>query len=160
ATGAGRPYRLGIIANQPTWIRRRMEDWGLLPFFEPESIVISDEVAVSKPRPEIFQFGLAQAEVAAEDAVMVGNDYLNDIGPAKLLGFRTVWIEREDAYAPGAPPVEDPWAADERVRELAEVPAALARLAARGVGEDAARRNGRARERARMGRGPGVRRAG
>ncbi len=125
-------YRLGIIANQPTWIRRSMEEWGLLEFFEAESIVISDEVAVSKPRPEIFRFALAQAGVAAEKAVMVGNDYLNDIGPAKQLGFRTIWIERDDPYAPGAPPIVNPWAADERVTQLVEVPAALARLAALG----------------------------
>jgi len=123
--------RLGIIANQPTWIRGRMQDWGLLEFFESDSVVISDEVAVSKPRPEIFQFALQQAGVAATEAVMVGNDYLNDILPAKQLGMRTIWIERDDPYAPGAPPILDTRAADERVLQMAEVPAALARLADR-----------------------------
>src|SRR5262249_8799905 len=71
-TDGRRGYRLGIIANQPTWIRARMEDWGLLECFESESIVISDEVAVSKPRPEIFQFALQQAGVTANEAVLVG----------------------------------------------------------------------------------------
>jgi HAD superfamily hydrolase (TIGR01509 family) len=122
-------YRLGIIANQPTWIRTSMHDWGLLDYFEPESVVISDEVGVSKPHAEIFQFALAQAGVAARDAVMVGNDYTHDIEPAKRLGMRTIWVEREDPYVPGAPPVLDPSAADERVEQLADVPAALARLA-------------------------------
>lgn len=122
-------YRLGIIANQPTWIRTSMNDWGLLDYFEPESVVISDEVGVSKPHAEIFQFALAQAGVAARDAVMVGNDYTHDIEPAKRLGMRTIWVEREDPYVPGAPPVLDPSAADERVEQLADVPAALARLA-------------------------------
>lgn len=127
--GAGRQlYRLGIIANQPTWIRARMAGWGLLEFFEPECVVISDEVAVSKPEPEIFQFALHQARVTAEAAVMVGNDYTHDILPAKWLGLHTIWIEREDPYSPGAPPIEDPWAADARVTELADVPAALERL--------------------------------
>src|SRR5215813_888960 len=45
AAGAPR-YSLGIIANQPTWIRASMERWGMLEFFEAEPIVISDEVAV------------------------------------------------------------------------------------------------------------------
>ena len=138
--GRRRSYQLGIIANQPTWIRGRMEDWGLLEFFEAESIVISDEVAVSKPRPEIFQFALHQAGVAADEAVLVGNDYLNDIGPAKQLGFQTIWIERDDPYAPGAPPIRDPVAADERVNQLAEVPTALRRLEASRHGNG--RRNG------------------
>ncbi len=123
-------HRLGIIANQPTWIRARMHEWNLLEFFESECVVISDEVAVSKPSPEIFQFALDQAAVKPGDAVMLGNDYVNDIEPAKRLGMHTVWVEREDPYVPGAPSIHNPWAADERVKQLAQVPIALARLAA------------------------------
>lgn len=126
---ARRRYRLGIIANQPTWIRTSMREWGLLDYFEPDCVVISDEVGVSKPRPEIFQFALTQARVEPGDAVMVGNDYTHDIEPAKRLGMHTIWVEREDPYSPGAPRILDPAAADERVTQLAEVPAALKRLA-------------------------------
>src|SRR5690348_3518694 len=86
------PYRLGVIANQPTWIRRSLEEWGILNYFEPDALVISDEVAVSKPQPEIFQFALKQAGIAPDEAVMVGNDYFNDVEPAKWLGMRTIWI--------------------------------------------------------------------
>jgi FMN phosphatase YigB (HAD superfamily) len=142
ADGERRGYRLGIIANQPTWIRARMVEWGLLEYFAAGSIVISDEVAVSKPRPEIFQFALQQAGVTAREAVMVGNDYINDIAPAKQLGFSTIWIERDDPYAPGAPPILDPLAADVRVSQLAEVPAALRRLAARRLGAGASTGHG------------------
>jgi FMN phosphatase YigB (HAD superfamily) len=123
-------YRLGIIANQPTWIRPRLRKWGLLRYFDEECVIISDEVAVSKPNPAIFQFGLLQAGVPAADAVMVGNDYAHDILPAKRLGMRTIWVEREDPYSPGAPPIEDPWAADARIEQLAEVLAALEQVAA------------------------------
>ena len=144
ATAGTRPYRLGIIANQPTWIRASMQEWGLLEFFEADCVVISDEVAISKPRPEIFQFALQQAGVTAGEAVLVGNDYINDIAPAKHLGLRTIWVERDDPYAPGAPPILDPRAADERVAQLAEAPAALARLERRihAIGGNG-RQNGR-----------------
>ncbi|MGH2517656.1 MAG: HAD family hydrolase [Ktedonobacterales bacterium] len=124
----GTRYRLGIIANQPTWIRARMAEWGLLDLFVPDCVIISDEVAVSKPQPEIFQFALQQAGVPPDEAVMAGNDYTHDILPAKRLGMRTIWIEREDPYSPGTPPIADPWAADARVTQLAQVPAALARV--------------------------------
>jgi FMN phosphatase YigB (HAD superfamily) len=124
----GEPYRLGVIANQPTWIRRSMVEWGILNYFEPESLVISDEVAVSKPQPEIFQFALKQAGITPDEAVMVGNDYFNDVEPAKWLGMRTIWIERDDPYAPGALPIQDPWAADARISSLSEIPDTLARL--------------------------------
>ncbi|HEU5439359.1 MAG TPA: HAD family hydrolase [Ktedonobacterales bacterium] len=121
-------HRLGIIANQPAWIRARLRDWHLLDAFVPDAVVISDEVAIAKPRPEIFQFALHQAGVSAEEAVMVGNDYIFDIEPAKRLGMCTVWVEREDPYAPGAPPVHAPLAADARIAELAAVSAVLAVL--------------------------------
>ncbi len=121
-------YRLGVIANQPTWIRRSLEEWGILNYFEPDALVISDEVAVSKPHPEIFQFALKQAGITPDEAVMIGNDYFNDVEPAKWLGMRTIWIERADPYAPGAPPVQDPWAADTRISSLSEIPETLARL--------------------------------
>jgi HAD superfamily hydrolase (TIGR01549 family) len=124
----GEPVRRGVIANQPTWIRRSLAEWEILGYFEPDALVISDEVAVSKPHPEIFQFALKQAGITPDEAVMVGNDYFNDIEPAKWLGMRTIWIERDDPYAPGAPAIQDPWAADTRVRSLSEVPDALARL--------------------------------
>jgi FMN phosphatase YigB (HAD superfamily) len=148
----GEPYRLGVIANQPTWIRRSLEDWGILTYFEPEALVISDEVAVSKPQPEIFQFALKQAGIAPDEAVMVGNDYFNDAEPAKWLGMRTIWIERDDPYAPGAPPVHDPWAADARISSLAEVLDTLARLErlphANGVAKPPRRRTSAPRPRA------------
>lgn len=124
----GDGHRLGIIANQPAWIRSRLRDWNLLAAFEPDAVVISDEVAIAKPRPEIFQFALHQAGVSASDAVMVGNDYVFDIEPAKRLGMRTIWLAREDPYAPGAPPVRAPLAADARIEELAAVLAALTGL--------------------------------
>ena len=41
--------------------------------------------------------------------------YLNDVEPAKWLGMSTIWIERDDPYAPGALPIQDPWAADARI---------------------------------------------
>jgi FMN phosphatase YigB (HAD superfamily) len=124
----GEPYRLGVIANQPTWIRRSLEEWDILRYFEPDSLVISDEVAVSKPHSEIFQFALKQAGITPDEAVMVGNDYFNDVEPSKWLGMRTIWVERDDPYAPGALPVQDPWAADARISSLSEVPDTLARL--------------------------------
>ncbi|MFI5273783.1 MAG: HAD family hydrolase [Ktedonobacterales bacterium] len=122
-------YRLGIIANQPTWIRARMRAWGLLECFERQAVIISDEVAVSKPCPEIFRFALQQAGVAPGDAVMVGNDYTHDMLPARALGMHTSWVERDDPYAPGAPTVASPVAAEARVARLAGVPGALAALA-------------------------------
>jgi len=45
-----------------------------------------------KPDPAFFQLALRALEARAEDAVMVGDTYKNDIRPAIELGMRTVWI--------------------------------------------------------------------
>jgi len=123
------PRRLGVIANQPTWIRKSMEEWGLAKFFIPECFVISDEVGVNKPDPSIFEFALAQGGIPSHQAVMIGNDYLWDIEPAKRLGMHTIWIDGPDTYNPWAPPIENPSSADFRIHSLAEVPNALEAVA-------------------------------
>ena len=135
----GEQARLGIIANQPLWIRNRLDDWNLLSYFEPQAVVISDEVGVAKPDENIFLFALAQADVPADEAFMIGNDYAFDIIPASQLGMHTIWIDREDPYAPDAPPVEDSRMADAHVHHLADVPAAVRRII---EDVDRAKRNG------------------
>lgn len=126
------PLRLGLLANQPLWIRQRMEEWGLLRFFAPELVIISDEVGVGKPTPEIFQFALYRAGAPPADAVMIGNDFRNDILPAKTLGWHTFWLRRPNPYqGKQAPAPEDTSAADTELHQLNEVPAALEALGCR-----------------------------
>ncbi len=121
--------RLGILANQPLWIRQRLEDWSLLRFFELPAVIISDEVGVSKPQPEIFQFALYRAGVKPEEAVMIGNEFRNDIAPAKALGWRTIWLRRPNPYQRTQPPEpDDISAADVCIAQLSDVPMALHKL--------------------------------
>lgn len=118
--------RFGILANQPPWIRQRMEDWGLLGFFEPQAVIISDEIGASKPQPEIFQFALYRARIPPEEAVMIGNDYRNDMLPAKALGWHTIWLRRPNPYQRSQPAEpDDSSAADAQIHQLSEVPAVL-----------------------------------
>ena len=53
---------------------------------------LSFETGLMKPDPAFFQFALRAVEARAEDAVMVGDTYKNDIRPAIELGMRTVWV--------------------------------------------------------------------
>jgi FMN phosphatase YigB (HAD superfamily) len=106
-----------------------MQEWGLLDFFEPGLVIISDEVGVNKPQPEIFQFALYRARAQAQDAVMVGNDFRNDILPTKALGWHTFWLRRPNPYQrQQAPTPDDTSAADTQLQQLREVPAALEAL--------------------------------
>ncbi len=53
---------------------------------------LSFQTGLLKPDPAFFQHALRALEIRAEDAVMVGDTYRNDIRPAIELGMRTVWL--------------------------------------------------------------------
>jgi HAD superfamily hydrolase (TIGR01509 family) len=53
---------------------------------------LSFKTGLMKPDPAFFQLALRALETRAEDAVMVGDTYKNDIRPAIELGMRTVWV--------------------------------------------------------------------
>jgi len=53
---------------------------------------LSFKTGLMKPDPAFFQLALRAVEARAENAVMVGDTYKNDIRPAIELGMRTVWV--------------------------------------------------------------------
>ena len=86
-------YNLGVIANQPDNAQQRLEQFGVLKYFD--HLTISGEIGYSKPSPTIFRETLHMTGACAEKCFMVGDKLTNDIAPAKALGFHTVWVKRE-----------------------------------------------------------------
>ena len=117
-------YRLGVLANQQAWIREAMARDGIDRFFEVW--VVSEEVGVEKPEPEIFQRALWRAGAPAGRCAMVGDRLDNDVEPARRQGMKGVWLLRGEA--PDEPTGEQLSRADAAVRTLAELPAALTDL--------------------------------
>lgn len=101
-----RGYRLGVIANQIPGTAERLQNRGLLQFFDV--IAPSAELGMEKPDPRIFLWALKQADCVPERAVMIGDRIDNDILPAKALGMRTVHILTGPAavYAPKPDPAD------------------------------------------------------
>ena len=75
-----------------------------------------------KPHEQIYRRALAQANVAPEDAVMVGDRLRADVWGAKRLGLRAVW-RRPVGSAPQDPVDVVP---DATIDDLTELPGALA----------------------------------
>lgn len=63
-------------------------------------LVVSEEVGVAKPDPQIFEVALARAGCTASEAVMVGDSWTNDVEGALRAGIRAVWFNRTGAAAP------------------------------------------------------------
>lgn len=84
-------YKLGVIANQPDGLKKRLESFGILQYFT--YIVSSWDVQLVKPDIRIFEYALKTAECTPENAFMVGDRIDNDIIPAKAVGMKTIWIK-------------------------------------------------------------------
>lgn len=83
-------YDLGIIANQSVDILKILEESKINRFFKV--IVISSEVKVRKPDPEIFRLAMNLANTSPEHCIMVGDRLDTDIDPANKLGMKTIRI--------------------------------------------------------------------
>ena len=92
----GRGYYLGVISNSIGTMEQQLVRVGLAPHFE--TIIDSAVVGVEKPHPEIFHMALKRANVAASEAVFVGDTFPTDIGGARLAGLTGVLIDRVRAY--------------------------------------------------------------
>jgi len=68
---------------------------GLLEHFD--SVVISDEVGIRKPRAEIFTAVLEQLAVEPEEVIHVGDSLSADVAGAARLGMHTAWLTRRVA---------------------------------------------------------------
>ncbi|HRU06412.1 MAG TPA: HAD family hydrolase [Candidatus Brocadiia bacterium] len=117
---------MGVISNGdgPTQ-RSKLARTGALSRFDP--VIISGEVGVVKPAPEIFLMACRAAKRRPAQCVYVGDRLDTDARAAAAAGMRGVWLDRKGGGA-----AEDV----EVIRSLAELPA-LVLGSASTVGETA-----------------------
>jgi putative hydrolase of the HAD superfamily len=125
AWAKGRGLAIGLITNTLSRgdeeVRRDWERFGLSERIDV--IASSHSVGWQKPHEEIFRRALSQANVSAEDAVMVGDRLREDVWGAKRVGMRAIW-RRPLAGAPQAAVDVEP---DGTLDDLTELPALLGR---------------------------------
>ncbi len=85
---AARGVPLYCLSNMPletfTYLRERFGFWDLF-----RGIVISGEIRLVKPQPEIFEYLLARYELSAADTILI-DDYAVNVEAAQALGLQTV----------------------------------------------------------------------
>lgn len=87
-------YPLTIISNGFKEVQYyKFEHSGLAKYFT--HTLISEEVGINKPQPEIFHIALQRNGITADEAVMVGDSYTSDIAGAKAAGIDQIWIRDE-----------------------------------------------------------------
>jgi putative hydrolase of the HAD superfamily len=118
-------WRLGLLTNgDPSIQKKKVEVLGLAALID-HVVYASEHAPGGKPAREPFIEVLCRLEVAPHDAVMVGDDPVNDVDGARAVGIRTIFLAGTGRAH------ED--AADAVVHALSDVPAAAAALFDRGM---------------------------
>jgi putative hydrolase of the HAD superfamily len=99
---AARGLRLGAISNSHRSLDAFKEHFKLDTLLG--TVVSSAEHGFMKPHPSIFEAALAHANVAASEAVMVGDSLMADIEGALAVGMRGILLRRSGERPSTLPP--------------------------------------------------------
>jgi HAD superfamily hydrolase (TIGR01662 family) len=89
-----RDVKLGIISNVSSHevALGILDHVRLTKYFD--EVITSASVGIRKPDPGIFRYALMQFKVRPEEAVMVGDSEMHDIGGGYIAGLKTVLLDR------------------------------------------------------------------
>jgi HAD superfamily hydrolase (TIGR01549 family) len=100
-------YRLALISNfdhVPT-LYRILDMYQIRNFFE--EILISVELGLRKPRPEIFTAMLQRLKIPAQEAIYIGDNLQVDVIGSKNAGLDVVWLNKKGDTLKGDIPQPD-----------------------------------------------------
>ncbi|GAA3411519.1 HAD family hydrolase [Paenibacillus hodogayensis] len=83
-------YRLGLISNWDESARTVLARNGLDE--ELDEIVISSEVGLEKPNPDIFRLALSRGDVSASESLYIGDNYYDDVIGSQKIGMHCLLI--------------------------------------------------------------------
>src|SRR6266481_6705961 len=91
---SGRDVKLGIISNVSSHevAMGILDNVRLTKYFD--EIITSATVGIRKPDPGIFRYALMQFKARSEEALMVGDSEMHDIGGGCIAGLKTVLVDR------------------------------------------------------------------
>ena len=91
-------YKLAFISNYPcrSTITGSLEKLGINKFFEV--IVVSGELGIVKPHPDIFRVCVEKLNLPPEKCIYVGDNWLADIQGAKRFGMQAVHTVQYVSY--------------------------------------------------------------
>ena len=111
-------YRLGVISNNFGNTQGWCDEYNLSPLLD--IVIDSTIVGVSKPEAGIFHTALSGLSVLPEEAIYIGDTYLDDVVGAKGVGMWAAWLVGEEDKA-----CPDTSLVDVQLTELQELQAFL-----------------------------------
>jgi putative hydrolase of the HAD superfamily len=97
-------YKLHIITNGFRDVQqRKIKASGIYDYFE--HIIDSESVDVKKPNPKIFNHALQLANVAAENAIMIGDSFEADIKGALAVQMHAIHVDFDQNHTHSICPI-------------------------------------------------------
>jgi putative hydrolase of the HAD superfamily len=121
--------KLAIVTNASASVAYILDRWRFYDLVD--AVVISSEVKVVKPNPEIYIRALELIDIAACEACYIGDGNDRELDGAKAVGMYTILVRR-DGPRYGLRESSSGAAADVTVETLAEIPAHVWRASAGG----------------------------
>jgi len=89
-----------LITNGRTAIQYgKIDRLGLRDRFEV--ILVSEEVGIKKPNPDLFRMALKRLGLEPEECLYVGDHPVNDIEGAAAVGMETIWMQVNQPWREG-----------------------------------------------------------
>ena len=108
--------KLGLVTNGNGAAQRaKIDRFGLEHLFD--SILVEGEFGVGKPDRRVFLQVLKELHAPPEDAWMVGDNLLGDVGGAQGAGIYGVWVDWREQGLPESSPVRP----DRIIRAVSEL---------------------------------------
>jgi len=93
---------VALVSNWDQRLRRLLTELGLVDRFH--TLVISAEIGIEKPDPDIFAHALHQLGTAAAATLHVGDSWREDILGAHAAGLKALWLAPADIPLPQSLP--------------------------------------------------------
>lgn len=90
-------YKIYLLSNaQSSFTKYELNRFNMIPLFD--GIFLSSDLGIKKPNLKYYKALIDKYNIDINEAVMIGNDYNNDILPAKELGLKTIYLETNQSY--------------------------------------------------------------
>ena len=96
-------YRMFILSNGFVELQsRKMAAAGIDKYFD--DVILSEEIGINKPRPELFEYALKKTGSLLEESIMIGDMFDTDIKGAANIGMENIFFnpkgEQGHTFAP------------------------------------------------------------
>jgi putative hydrolase of the HAD superfamily len=92
-------YRLGIASNFDHRLLKVADAYPALA--DIENVFVSSDVGFTKPNPRFFEVVQQRLAASADEIVLVGDDWLQDIEGGRAAGWRAIYLDRKAATSSG-----------------------------------------------------------